>query len=130
MSQTPVIAIVDDDPWARDGIRDLVQALGYRVIAFASAEEFLASAPVAETACLITDLQMPGLSGLELQQLLTARGHDTPIILITAYPNEKHRGRAMDAGAIAFLIKPIEERSLIDCLALATGDRGSGMPRS
>jgi|SRR6516164_2228388 len=85
MSEAPLISIVDDDALARDGICQLVESLGYKAIAFESAEHFLASSVLAETTCLITDVQMPGLNGLELQEALKAAGYQTPIILITAY---------------------------------------------
>jgi FixJ family two-component response regulator len=111
-----LISIVDDDSLARDGIRELVESLGYKAITFSSAEHFLGSDTITQTACLITDLQMPGLNGLELQDALRSRGHRTPIILITAYPNENHRNRALDGGAVGFLSKPFDEASLIKCL--------------
>jgi len=119
MSQSQMVSIVDDDPLAREGIRELVESLGYRALAFVSAQEFLQSGAVAKTGCLITDLQMPGLNGLELQEKLQAQGYQTPVILITAYPDEKHRSRAMNAGAVGFLSKPFEEQSLVECLAVA-----------
>jgi FixJ family two-component response regulator len=119
MSQTQLVSIVDDDPLAREGIRELVESLGYKARAFVSAQDFLQSGAVATTRCLITDLQMPGLSGLDLQDRLQAQGYQTPVILITAYPNEKHRSRAMSAGAIGFLSKPFEEQCLVDCLSVA-----------
>jgi tungstate transport system substrate-binding protein len=114
-----LISIVDDDALARDGIRELVESLGYRATTFETAEHFLKSSLLAETACLITDLQMPGLSGLELQEALRSQGHHTPVILITAFPNEKHRTRALDNGAVGFLSKPFDEASLIKCLTAA-----------
>jgi FixJ family two-component response regulator len=114
-----MISIIDDDALARDGIRELVESLGYQAVTFISAEHFLESGRVAETCCVITDIQMPGLSGLELQDELRARGHRTSIILITAYPSEQQRTRAFGAGAIGFLSKPFEENSLIDCLTIA-----------
>jgi FixJ family two-component response regulator len=117
--QLPTISIVDDDKWARDGVRELVESLGYNALAFESAEEFLESGRLSETTCLITDIKMPGLSGLELQRELLNQGHRTPTIFITAFPDEDRRMRALDAGAIGFLSKPFDERSLIDCLALA-----------
>lgn len=119
MSQTQMVSIVDDDPLAREGIRELVESLGYKALAFVSAQDFLQSGAIAATGCLITDLQMPGLSGLDLQERLQAKGYRTPVILITAYPNEKHRSRAMSAGAIGFLSKPFEEQCLVDCLSVA-----------
>ena len=119
MFEVPLISIVDDDALARDGIGALVESLGYNVITFTSAEHFLQSDVIAETTCLITDVQMPGLSGLELQEALKSQGYHTPVILITAYPSEKHRTRALDNGAIGFLSKPFDEESLIKCLTAA-----------
>src|SRR6516164_3462663 len=119
MSEVPLISIVDDDALARDGIRELVESLGYKAIAFASAQHFLRSDVIAETTCLITDVQMPGLNGLELQEALKSQGHQTPVIVITAYPNEKYRTRALANGAVGFLTKPFDERLLIECLTTA-----------
>src|SRR5215472_6632037 len=119
MSKAALISIVDDDALARDGIRELVESLGYKTTAFESAEDFLKSKLVADTACLITDLQMPGLSGLELQETLQSQGYQTPVIVITAYPNEKNRTRALDKGAVGFLSKPFNEQTLIECLTVA-----------
>jgi DNA-binding NtrC family response regulator len=87
MSKVPLISMVDDDAMARDGISELVESLGYRAVTFSSAEDFLRSDVIAETTCLITDVQMPGLNGLELQEALQSLGHQTPVIVITAYPN-------------------------------------------
>jgi len=122
LSGTSMISIVDDDPFARDAIEDLIQSLGYRAVTFPSAEHFLDSGCVGEVACLITDLQMPGMTGLELQNHLQAAGYDTPVIVISAFPEERFRTRALNAGAVAFLSKPLEEESLIGCIntALAT----------
>jgi FixJ family two-component response regulator len=119
MSEASLISIIDDDALACDGIRELVESLGYKAVTFSSAEYFLQSSVIAETTCLITDLQMPGLNGLELQQALQSRGYSTPVILITAYPNEKHRTRALDNGVIGFLSKPFNEETLIKCLTAA-----------
>src|SRR6201981_958056 len=116
----PLISIVDDDALARDGIGQLIESLGYKAVTFISAEHFLESGLIAETACLITDLQMPGLNGLELQEALRSQGCRIPIILITAFPNEKHRNRALEGGALGFLSKPFDESSLIQCLAAAS----------
>jgi len=91
MPGLPLISIVDDDALARDGIAELVESLGYRAVTFTSAEHFLRSDVIAKTTCLITDMQMPGLNGLELQEALKSQGYRTPVILITAYPNGKHR---------------------------------------
>ena len=127
--RTPVISIVDDDQVVREATADLIEALGYEAITFASAEEFLDSAQLEGTACLITDLQMPGVDGLELQRRLTATGYTTPIIFITAFPKERARDSALQAGAVAFLVKPFEEASLVNsietALALSAG-KGEG----
>src|SRR5271166_2514175 len=123
MFENALISIVDDDTLARDGIRELVESLGYKAVTFGSAEDFLGSDVITETACLITDLQMPGLNGLELQEALRSQGHRTPIILVTAYPNENHRNRALDGGAVGFLSKPFDEASLIECLTAAIKSR-------
>ena len=112
-----LISIIDDDALARDGTQELVESLGYKAVSFSSAEHFLASGAIAKTTCLITDLQMPGLSGFELQEALRSQGHRTPVILMTAYPNESRRNRAIAGGAVGFLSKPFDEASLIECLA-------------
>jgi FixJ family two-component response regulator len=113
LSPTPVISIVDDDPFARDAIGDLIQSLGYIAITFPSAEQFLECGRIEEVACLITDLQMPGISGLDLQTRLQAQGYDMPVIFISAYPEDRFRARALNAGAVGFLGKPFLEESLI-----------------
>jgi|SRR5215472_1060618 len=116
MFEAPLIAIVDDDELARDGIRELVESLGYAASPFTSAEHFLQSAVIAQAAFLITDLQLPGQSGLELQETLRSWGFQMPVILVTAYPNDKDRSRAIKNGAVDFLSKPFEEKWLVECL--------------
>ena len=116
MSQISIISIVDDDEAVRDATKTLVRALGYSVSTFGSADEFLKSEHVSNTSCLITDLHMPGLSGLDLQERLIAQGHRFPIIFITGYPDEAVRARAMKAGAIEFLVKPVDVNQLIGCI--------------
>ena len=123
MLEATLISIVDDDPLARDGIRELIESLGYNAVTFSSAEHFLQSGVIAHTTCMITDLQMPGLNGLELQEALRSRGHRTPVIVITAFPNEIHRKRALHGGAVGFLSKPFDEASLIKCLTAAIESR-------
>jgi len=123
MSEVPLISIVDDDALVGDGIAALVESLGYNAVTFTSAEHFLRSDVIAETTCLITDMQMPGLSGLELQEALRSQGYQTPVIVITAYPDEKHRTRAFANGAVGFLSKPFDEKSLIECLATVIKSR-------
>jgi FixJ family two-component response regulator len=107
------ISIIDDDVIVREGIADLVKSLGYVASAFESAEEFLAAGQIEHTLCVITDLQMPGLSGLALQDALIRTGHSTPIIFVTAFPRPSARAAAMEAGAVAFLSKPFDEADLI-----------------
>jgi len=125
MSEVPLISIVDDDALARDGIRELVESLGYDAITFASAEHFLRSDVIAETTCLITDMQMPGLNGLELQEALQSLGHQTSVIVITAYTNERYRTHALENGAVGYLSKPFDDESLIECLSAAIKSRSS-----
>jgi FixJ family two-component response regulator len=123
---SPMISIIDDDESVREATRGLVRSLGYNAEAFASSENFLQSDRINDTSCLITDVQMPGLSGVELQSVLLAQGHRTPIIFITAFPEERIRKRALDAGAIGFLSKPFNEECLIDYLDRALSSHGSG----
>ena len=113
------IAIVDDDEAVRKAMKTLLLSLGYNASTFGSAEEFIDSEQVDDTSFLITDLHMPGLSGLDLQDRLIAKGHRIPIIFITGFPDYTARARAMRAGALAFLTKPINQHDLIDHLETA-----------
>lgn len=108
-----MISIVDDDDAVREATKGLVRSLGYDASTFATGDEFLKSEQLHSTSCLITDLHMPGLSGIDLQDRLIAHGHRIPIIFITGYPNENDRTRAMKAGAVTFLTKPYVEAHLI-----------------
>jgi FixJ family two-component response regulator len=125
-----MISIVDDDPSVREATKGLVRSLGCGAAAFASAEDFLQSDHVNDTACLITDVQMPGLSGVELQSRLIAQGNCTPIIFITAFPEQRIRARALEAGAVGFLSKPFDEDRLIEYIhaALNGGKAGNVQP--
>lgn len=114
-----MISIVDDDPLVREATVDLVQSLGYEAISFESAEQFLDSGRMKATSCLITDQQLPGLSGTELQNLLRAEGYKIPVIFITAFPETKVRERALGAGATAYLSKPFEQTTFIVSLETA-----------
>jgi FixJ family two-component response regulator len=114
-----MISIVDDDEFVREATEELVRSLGYTAAGFASAEDFLQSEHLSTTACLISDVQMPGLSGIDLQRRLIADGHRVPIIFITAFPDERTRAQALGAGAVGFLTKPYREESLIECLSQA-----------
>jgi FixJ family two-component response regulator len=120
----PVIAIVDDDESVSIGMMSLVRSIGYDALAYGSAEDFLASDARDDIACLISDVQMPGVGGLELQKMLAAEGSHLPIIFITAYPDARIRQVALDAGAMCFLSKPCDSATLIKCLERAL-DAGS-----
>jgi FixJ family two-component response regulator len=122
----PVISVVDDDASVRVATDNLLRSLGYIVHTFASAEEFLRSSQLNDASCVITDVQMPAMSGVELQALLLAQGHRVPLIFITAFPEETIRERALKAGAICFLTKPFDRLTLIKCLDTALERRGGG----
>jgi FixJ family two-component response regulator len=109
-----LIAIVDDDDSMRSAVQDLLEAVDLQAQAFASAEEFLKSGKQHEAACLIADIRMPGMSGLELQASLKAQRCNVPIIFITAHGDEKMRMQARRAGAVEFLSKPFDNEVLID----------------
>ena len=112
--KTNLVAIVDDDSSIRTAVQDLLEAVSLPVQGFASAEEFLRSGNQLVTACLIVDIRMPGMSGLELQEKLNAEGCRIPIIFITAHGDEKMRAQALRAGAVEFLTKPFEDEVLIE----------------
>lgn len=127
MPSNPVISVVDDDASVRVAIDNLLSALGYVVHTFASAEEFLQSAYFNDTSCVIADVQMPVMSGVELQAFLLAREQRVPFIFITAFPDETVRSRVRKSGAICLLTKPFDRQSLIKCLDAAL-QRNSGPP--
>jgi len=120
-----VIAVVDDDASVRSATVDLLNSVGFRCEAYESAEHYLGAPQATRTACLILDLNMPGLNGLELQQQLAQSGHPTPIIFVTAFPEERTRAQAVGAGALCYLPKPYSDEELLGCvrLALARRDR-------
>ena len=119
MSDTALISIVDDDQPFRESMRKLVGLLGYCVEAFPSAAGFLASALLSETACLITDVHMPGMTGVELYGHLINLGCTIPTILITAYPDEAVRDQALKDGVICYLSKPVDDWDLERCIRSA-----------
>jgi FixJ family two-component response regulator len=125
-AKVPMISIVDDDESVREATKFLVRSLGYEAVTFSSAEQFLESDYLHATSCLITDVKMPGLSGIELQSHLIAQGCCTPVIIITAFPDERIRTQVLKAGAVGCLGKPFREESLISCLDTALKRRGSG----
>jgi FixJ family two-component response regulator len=116
LPEIPLISIVDDDGLVRESTRGLIRSMGYAAETFASAEEYLRSNRVADTACLISDIQMPGMNGADLQDRLIGEGHRTPIIFVTAFAEEGIRARVLKAGACGFLTKPFSDESLIECL--------------
>ncbi len=124
MPQVPVISIVDDDASVRAATNRLVRSLGYVAFTFASADEFLRSPQLRDSSCVIADVQMPGMSGVDLQRHLRAQGCRLPIIFITAFPDESVRARALDAGAVCFLTKPFDGPTLIKYLDAALDGHG------
>jgi FixJ family two-component response regulator len=121
LSKAPLIAIVEDDEFFRESMRRLMRSLGYPVEAFRSAADFLSSRRLDETACLITDIQMPGMTGIELHARLIEAGHKIPTILVTAYPDEARRARALKDGVVCHLVKPFDDNDLMDCVRKAIG---------
>jgi FixJ family two-component response regulator len=119
LSTLSVIAVIDDDASVRAATNNLLSSHGYQVHTFASAEEFLQSARLNDSSCVITDVQMSSMSGLDLFTHLRAQGYAAPFIFITAFPEESVRARALKAGAICFLAKPFAGPALINCLEAA-----------
>ena len=119
MATAPIISIVDDDKSVREATQIFVGSLGYAVSTFASAEEFLHSDHIHDTSCLITDVQLSGMSGIDLQNLLIADRHGIPVIFVTAFLEEGVRARALKSGAFGYLSKPFRDDCLITCLEKA-----------
>lgn len=119
MAKPTLISVVEDDEPFRESMRKLMMALGYTVEAFASAAEFLASPLLSATACLVTDVQMPGMTGLELHRHLVDVGYRIPTILVTAYPDEITRNRALKDGVVCYVSKPVDDEHLECCLRSA-----------
>ena len=126
MSTLSAISIIDDDASVRAATKNLLTSHGYIVHTFASAEEFLRSAHLNDTSCVIADVQMSVMSGLDLLTALRDQGYRVPFIFITAFPDESVRARALKAGAIGFLAKPFAGPTLIKCLDTALEERRSG----
>ena len=114
-----LISIVDDDQCMRDSIRQLVKSFGYAVATFSSAMAFLQSPDLEQTACLIADVQMPGMTGDELYGRLLENGRTIPTILVTAYPNDRLRTRVLNEGVVCCLDKPFDQNNLIGCVRKA-----------
>jgi FixJ family two-component response regulator len=119
MPRRTLISIVEDDQPFRESMQKLITSLGYTVEAFPSAANFLASPLLAETACLVADVQMPGMSGVELHRKLVDTGYAIPTILVTAYPDEVIRNRALQNGVLCYLRKPVDDDRLERCLRSA-----------
>ena len=124
MPKRSLVSVVEDDQFFRESMRRLMRSLGYRVEAFASAAEFLASPLLGETGCLIADVNMPTMTGVELHRHLVDSGYAIPTVLVTAYPNDVDRIRALTDGVVCYLRKPVDERQLKQCLhkALKSGE--------
>ena len=119
MKQVAVISIVDDDEAVREATKSLVRSLGYRAATFCSAEEFLGSEQLEATACLITDVRMPGMSGVELHNRLIADGLSMPVVFISAFSDERVQEEILESGAIGYLHKPFDEDRLIEYIDMA-----------
>jgi FixJ family two-component response regulator len=125
VSRSPIVCIIDDDASVRIAVERIVRSMDLAAYTFVSCREFLESPQLHNAGCIVADVQMPGMSGLELQRSLKIRGMTTPLIFITAYPNEKLRKEALDAGAVCFLEKPFQGTSIVECIERALG-RDSG----
>lgn len=121
MENKSTVFIVDDDPSVRKALKRFVTSAGYSVETYASAQEFLSAVPIFAEGCLILDMRMPGLNGLGLQAQMAVLNYKLPIIFITAFDNPRERKQAMDAGASAFLRKPLNDQELLDALKSACG---------
>jgi FixJ family two-component response regulator len=126
LSTVSVVAVIDDDASVRTATDNLLCSHGYVVDTFASAEEFLRSARLSDSACVIADVQMPAMSGLDLLIHMRAQGYAAPFIFMTAFPEESIRARALRAGAICFLAKPFAGPALITCLEAALNRQRGG----
>jgi FixJ family two-component response regulator len=121
-----LISVVDDDEPFREAMTSLMKSLGFEVAAFSSAEDFLASPRLESTSCLIADVHMPSMTGIDLHQRLVANGRTIPVILITAYPDDNVRARALAAGVICYLSKTFDDDALLGFVrsALVQADHG------
>ncbi len=121
MPSKTLISIVDDDESVREAVAGLVNWLGFQVQIFTSAVEFLSSPSIADSSCIIADVQMPHMTGIELHKRLTQLGYAIPTILITAYPSEADRERVLADGVICYMSKPLDKDTLIGCIRSALG---------
>ncbi len=119
MANLPLISVVDDDDSVRESLGGLIRSVGFAVKVFSSAEEFLNSAHLSDTQCLILDVRMPGMNGLELHRHLAANHFAIPVIFITAHGDEEARVRALNGGAVEYLLKPFGEEALLKAIDAA-----------
>ena len=126
MSTLSVISVIDDDASVRAATTNLLSSHGYLVHTFASADDFLQSARLDDSSCVVADMQMPAMSGLDLLTHMRIRGNDVPFIFITAFPDESVRARALKAGAVGFLAKPFAGPALIDSIETALNRHRGG----
>lgn len=126
MSILSVISVIDDDASVRAATNNLLSSHGYLVHTFASAEEFLQSALPKDSSCVVADVQMPVMSGLDLLTHMRAQGYAAPFVFITAFPEESVRARALKAGAVGFLAKPFAGTALINCIEVAVNRNHGG----
>jgi len=126
MPKASLVSVVEDDRYFRESMRRLMRSLGYNVEAFSSAADFLASPRLIETTCLIADVHMPAMTGIELYRHLIEAGYTIPTILVTAYPDDVDRARVLNDGVVCYLRKPVDEQHLMRCLraALESGEPG------
>ena len=127
MSNTPLISVVEDDDSVRESLRRLIRSVGYAVQAFSSAEQFLNSDQFRETRCLILDVKLPGMDGLDLQRHLIASREEIPVIFITAHGDDAARIRALRNGALEYLFKPFSEEALLDAIHMSLIARPVGL---
>jgi FixJ family two-component response regulator len=125
MMQKALVSVVDDDRFFRESMCRLMRSLGHTVDVFSSAAEFLASPRLAETACLIADIHMPAMTGLELHRRLIDTGHTIPTILVTAFPSDADHARALNDGVVRYLRKPVDDEHLAQCVREALRSGGS-----
>lgn len=120
-----IVSVIDDDESVREALRGLLKSAGFRADVFASAEEFLSSGRLGATGCLIVDVRMPGMSGVELQEQLIASNPALPLIFISADGDDEVRARALKRGAIDFLYKPFSDEALLAAVDRASGTKSS-----
>jgi FixJ family two-component response regulator len=132
MLEGPLVAIVDDDKSIRNATQDLLKAAGFSTATFEDAESFLGSSSRASASCVVADMRMPGMTGVELYQKLVASGHRIPTVIITAHPEEITQARAREAGITCYLVKPFSPDELLECVgeALAKSQPRRAIPKS